>query len=332
VEEVPVLHDCLLPILHTKEGRDKFSKTEDLLRSVLPQYVLELEGMAEGAQVPFEKLLLLNTADVLLAGGTKGNARGSIEGCTTIIVTKEGGGILAHNEDGLPEAKGRCFMLHVNIPATDQFPKEQFTAFCYPGSLPGRCFGVHSGHLAWSLNSLSPVDVGPVGITHPFLSRLVAGRGLDAALLLAGQAANGCSLNVYDMAYKKASNVEVSRGKYNMVDIPIGSVYVHCNMYLRPGTEEMEDIHVKSSVSRHKVISDLLNGKEMVGKEQVLRMLSDTCDSCLPVYRDGSSPSDILVTVATGLVDLSNGKIQVYVGKPSLNEPVYEHFIAATSG
>ena len=59
------------------------------------------------------------------------------EGCTTIIVTREGGGILGHNDDGLPASKSRTFIVHITIPQAGETRGEEFITFCYPGLLPG---------------------------------------------------------------------------------------------------------------------------------------------------------------------------------------------------
>lgn len=50
------LNSVFLPIYNTDAGRHAYEKTLKCVRSNFPQYVRELEGTAEGAQVPFHKV------------------------------------------------------------------------------------------------------------------------------------------------------------------------------------------------------------------------------------------------------------------------------------
>jgi len=326
VSSAPLLTEKLPARLATDRGREALAETEAHLRSVVPQYIRELEGMAEGAGVPFHLLLLNNAADAIPL--LEGESEVVSGGCTTVIVTREGGGILGHNEDGPPAAVNRTFMVHVTIPG-DSGRGEEFQAFYYPGSLPGRCFGVTAAGLVWSLNSVSPKETGSGGITHPFLARHLAGAGLEATLELAAQSANGCSLNMFQMGSGSASNLEVSHNNYSLVDIPPDTVYFHCNKYLRPGVEETHDIHVKSSIARHKVLDDLSQGHTAtdVTMSEVRKWLGDSSHPSLPIYRDGTSCEDVLVTTATGIFDMAAGKMEVYVGNPATQEPIYTRFL-----
>jgi len=73
-------------------------------RSVFPEYVLELEGMARGAQVEYETLLIWNChGDLPLADDKiQESAKHSPEGCTTLLypAAKSSVAVIAHNEDG----------------------------------------------------------------------------------------------------------------------------------------------------------------------------------------------------------------------------------------
>ena len=81
-------------------------------RSVFPEYVLELEGMARGAQVEYETLLIWNCrGDLPLSDDAiPESAKHSPEGCTTLLypAAKSSVAVIAHNEDGPPELDGHC--------------------------------------------------------------------------------------------------------------------------------------------------------------------------------------------------------------------------------
>ena len=79
-------------------------------RYFFPEYVLELEGMARGAQVEYETLLVWNCrGDLPLSDDAiPESAKHSPEGCTTLLypAAKSSVTVIAHNEDGQPELNG----------------------------------------------------------------------------------------------------------------------------------------------------------------------------------------------------------------------------------
>ncbi|CAH1968405.1 unnamed protein product [Acanthoscelides obtectus] len=50
------LNHCYLPCYETSEGRKAYEDTLNCVKSNFPQYIRELEGIADGAQVPFHKV------------------------------------------------------------------------------------------------------------------------------------------------------------------------------------------------------------------------------------------------------------------------------------
>ena len=81
-------------------------------RSVFPEYVLELEGMARDAQVEYETLLIWNCrGDLPLSDDAiQESAKHSPKGCTTLLypAAKSSVAVIAHNEDGPTELDGHC--------------------------------------------------------------------------------------------------------------------------------------------------------------------------------------------------------------------------------
>jgi len=133
-------------------------------RSVFPEYVLELEGMARGVQVEYETLLIWNCrGDLPLSDDAiPESAKHSPEGCTTLLypAAKSSVAVIAHNEDGPPELDGHCCWLSVR-----QENGSKFSTYHYPGMLPGHTFSVNSHGLVQTINNIRVDDL-QSGIPH----------------------------------------------------------------------------------------------------------------------------------------------------------------------
>jgi len=306
VSSLPLLQEVLLPYSATEKGEKAYKAAEALLRQKLPQYVEEVEGLAAGAKLPFKSVFLLNM------NCPKGVTE---KGCSTIIMNRPGQGpILGHNEDGPPESSGRIFMVHVEIPPSDNLEGEYFTALCYPGSLPGRCFGFNRKGFAWSMNSTSP-KMERSGISIQFLSRTLAGQGPAGLSSLLASLGNGGSLNIADAFTGLNLEVAPFRHDFEMLgETPL----LHCNMYTHLGVKQKQDIHWESSVARLAVM-----GEERLETEEDMKRCLGNMQGDLPIYRTEDRERDVLVTVATGIFDLSKGSLDVYVSNPATSDPIY---------
>ena len=133
-------------------------------RYFFPEYVLELEGMARGAQVEYETLLVWNCrGDLPLSDDAiPESAKHFPEGCTTFLypAAKSSVAVIAHNEDGPPELDGHCCWLSVR-----QENGSKFSTFHYPGMLPGHTFSVNSHGLVQTINNIRVDDL-QSGIPH----------------------------------------------------------------------------------------------------------------------------------------------------------------------
>ena len=153
------------------KGSSYLKKLDEAARNVFPAYVLELEGMARGAQVDYESLLIWNCrGDLpLLAGANLESAEHAPEGCTTLLYpsTEDADAVIAHNEDGPPELDGHCRWLTVT-----QANGTKFSTFHYPGMLPGHTFSVNSHGLVQTINNIRVDDL-QSGIPRHFICRAI---------------------------------------------------------------------------------------------------------------------------------------------------------------
>lgn len=57
------LNDTYLPLFATEEGKKVYEETLDAVKKQFPQYLREIQGTADGANVPFSKVRFSQTAD-----------------------------------------------------------------------------------------------------------------------------------------------------------------------------------------------------------------------------------------------------------------------------
>ena len=140
------------------------------IQEQFPRYGLELNGLAEGLGLPAEEVFAWNC---------RGDIRAlAPDGCTTVQVpgTRR---IIAHNEDGDPGFRGHCALARVS--SIGGIP---FTAFIYPGSLPGHTFAATDAGLVQTVNNIRALDTGN-GIPRMVLTRAVLDcENLDEAVTL----------------------------------------------------------------------------------------------------------------------------------------------------
>ncbi|MBC8258014.1 MAG: peptidase C45 [SAR324 cluster bacterium] len=163
------------------QGSSYLWRLDAAARSVFPEYVLELEGMALGAQVAYESLFLWNCrGDLPLnEGENPESVEHAPEGCTTLLLPAVDGrsAVIAHNEDGPPELNGHCYWLTVR-----QDNGTNYSTFHYPGMLPGHTFSVNSRGLVQTINNIRVSDL-KTGIPRHFICRAILdSKTLDEAL------------------------------------------------------------------------------------------------------------------------------------------------------
>ncbi|CAB0004012.1 unnamed protein product [Nesidiocoris tenuis] len=219
-----VLNETYVPQYLTEKGRAVYESALATCERVYPQYVQELRGTADGADVPFYKLFLMHLDDVLpVVLGEESPNQG--QGCSTMTVNQPSEKFIGHTEDGFKEALNHVYVVKATI--TDSSPPEEFTAFCYAGLLPGYSMGFNK-HFAFSVNILGSKHLAkgsPLSISMLFCCQLnflqfgeynahlirecckIALKSSSANLQLAIE---GESERVWTMANKPTSDTDVS--------------------------------------------------------------------------------------------------------------------------
>jgi isopenicillin-N N-acyltransferase-like protein len=159
-----------------KEGRKLVDKYLSTGRETYPTYIAEVQGMADGSEVKFEDLFLLQISSELkfchLKEGQieKEDIANAGKGCTDVLVNGKRCRMIGHNDDWTADVSSRVYIVHVTIADENERVIEQFVSFSYPGYLTGFCFGMNKS-LVISLNSLSPKTANRSGVPVAILLR-----------------------------------------------------------------------------------------------------------------------------------------------------------------
>jgi len=296
-----VLRALLLDVHRRDAGQSLFERLLALHRARFPQYVRELEGLAQGARVPFEELFVRN-----LRGECAGPAgmRGDAQGSTCVLLCARHA-LFAHNEDGAAGARECSYFIRVE--PGDAVP---FTVLCPAGMLPGAAFGFNDHGLCFAVNDLWPEAV-QYGLGRRFLTRsLLAARSIDEAVEQLRAQPRGAGLNctLGARAERRIVNVEVSAQAVHVQAVSAPSF--HANHYLHQGLAQRIGA---SSHARQRRGEWLLAQRPPAGAREVLEVMRDQGEREWPIWRDGTA-ADELTTQFTALFDLDRGTLRIYRG------------------
>lgn len=146
-----------------EEGMREARKFLPYGEQAFPEFVEELRGIAEGADVPFEEVWTLNCYEGLSETGQQ------MWGCTSIAVrddmTADSHVLLAHNEDWISVDKDNVYLVHAQ---PDKGP--EFVGLTYGPFLVN--IGLNAEGIGIAIDSVYPTD-GRVGVPRILCSRAV---------------------------------------------------------------------------------------------------------------------------------------------------------------
>jgi isopenicillin-N N-acyltransferase like protein len=281
-----------------------------------PQYVEELEGIAEGSGVSFDDIAVLNAMEAVTMDALH------LTKCTSMAVNQErttdGHVLLAHNEDWLPEDEQDIFIIHAR--PNDEPP---FLAMTYGGLLPNIGFNAYG--IAQCCDSVYPTDC-RIGIPRLVASRAVlATRTPSEAIrhMLAPQRAAGYN---HILAHESGElyNVEVSARRFAVLGASDGYV-VHTNNYLDPQMQAVEsepDELISTRVRYFRALRLIKNiPKHSLDTLKVIqRDHINYQDSICNHAVDDSRPLDREQTITALIIDLTTRTMYATWGNPCDNE------------
>ncbi|GAB4421768.1 MAG: hypothetical protein Kow002_10880 [Anaerolineales bacterium] len=197
-----------------------------------PQYVDEMEGIAEGANVSFDEIAVLTAMEAVTTDALH------LTRCTSMAVnderTADGHVLAAHNEDWIPADEDDVFIIHAK-------PKDEppYLAMTYGGLIPN--IGLNAYGIAQLIDSVYPND-SRIGIPRLVVARAVLGAktpgGAMKHALISHRAAGYNHLLVHESG--EIYSVEVSARRFATLYNKDGYV-VHTNHYHSPYMQEIEE-------------------------------------------------------------------------------------------
>ncbi len=284
------------------------------VQAEFPRYWQEIEGMAAGLQLPLDEVFMWNCRGDYVH-------QQSVDGCTTLFGPTPNGTLIAHNEDGLPQLRGHCALLH----ATPESGLA-FSSFIYPGSLPGHTLAVNERGLVATVNNIRPSSI-PAGIPRQILGRATLDAcTLDEAIAIVTRTdrAGAFHHTFGQMGSARVVSVEASADGSNVSEIqwPAG----HSNHLVSLSLSQVGQRITESSSARQSCIERRL--AQLPGDldaDTSLNILRDTSGGHLPVYRNDADDPDDENTLATGifLISASTVEWRIYT-QPNTDQPDIE--------
>ena len=293
-------------------------------RRWLPGHVEELAGLAEGAQVPFARLLVLNCGEEFtsaepVAGLPPGSPR-SGDHCTAVAVVAGDRHIIGHNMD--------WYVIDaVNNVLFDLTGPDGTRVMGLAGAPYLLMLGMNSHGVGNVSNSVHSTD-NRVGVPNVFVRRAtLEARSLEEArdLGLLAARARGTNQFLADTA-GRLWDLETSATAHALMDHTAAGFMAHSNHYVSPAMRPYEGYAGGESVVRLSTAERLLGEGLTAGEDpvdlvaRVLRTHEPSLDECICGHPEPSqAPSDQGMTVGSMICDLDERRMYACAGPPCEN-------------
>lgn len=225
----------------------------DQVQNIYPQFVEELQGMADGSGYPFKKFMVFSTFSEYISLMQNSNLK-NITGCSSVSYSKDGKLYLAHNEDGQSDLHDLMFIVKAHPTG-----KPSFISFCYPGMVMGIAPSMNDEGIFYSGNYITSKEVQIGGIPNSFVQRsLMEANNMEEAIALATieERAYCYHVNIASLKDQKIVGIEVAPAKFHLLEV--NGWYVHTNHFFQPDMESL-CINDSNSLSRYNVLTSLVN-------------------------------------------------------------------------
>lgn len=295
-----------------------------VIASHYPELVTEMEGIAEGAGVPFLDVMVLN-ARTEIAYGASGLLGGAPTECTAFGLeasrSSTGAVVVGQNWDWLPGALENTVLLHATLE-----DGTQFLTVTEAGMLAK--FGVNSHGVALAANMLACNRSQPGAPFHVLARAVLGSPGLTSALRSVTSTVRAGSGNfLLGSAEGDVVDLEWTPEDYAVLH-PVEGVVTHANHFEAPLSDGVKDrTKILATASpgtylRSARLRRLLGShRPTVGLDDALAALTDHTDLPEAICRhDGGPGHDVFgQTNASFLVDFSASVVHLTHGPPCEN-------------
>jgi isopenicillin-N N-acyltransferase-like protein len=289
-----------------------------------PEYVDELAGLSEGADVDFNDVGVVNALEAVAMDALH------LSKCTSMAVsetnTSDDHVLVAHNEDWLPDDEPDVYLVHAE--PNDAPP---FLAMTYGALLPNIGFNAYG--IAQCCDSVYPNDI-RIGIPRLVVSRAVlAAKTPGEAIrqvLLPHRAAGYNHLLVHESG--EIYSVEVSARKFAILYAEDGYM-VHTNHYLDSDMRmiEYEPEELVSTRVRYFRANRLLRASRQHTIKSLQAIQRDHINfpnSICNHHEDDMDPLDREKTLNAMVIDLTTRAMHIAWGNPCAN-PYHTYYLDA---
>lgn len=322
VQQVTIRNEEMVITEEIWTGSDYVDQMMAASRHEFPQYVRELEGMADGMGISYERAFLWNCRGDLRWPDdiTPAMAAELSEGCTTLIMppTKDLPATIAHNEDGSADYRNACFWLSAT---PESGPAVE--SFLYPGMMAGHTMGANSAGIVQTINNIRVHDLKP-GIPRHFICRAILDcRTMDEALTLLGRRdrAAGFHHNLGSAAEGRLASVEAPASGCAIREITSVSV-AHANHLIQSELADIPQTITHSSSIRQARANQLL-GQDALKNGNPTDILFDHKPGHEILRSPTDGGDDYAQTLATGIFSLHQDTVSIDIKNGPSPESVF---------
>jgi isopenicillin-N N-acyltransferase-like protein len=317
---LPRLRELLPPGVSWKDMLLKGRLSLAHSRTTLPMFVEELEGIADGADVPFEEVFLAICEELwepaAWHAGTPSLARGCTDMAARGAATVNGATLIAHTNDLGPDVEEDVMIFRVQAGDEPEFLGVSVAGLGYSA-------GFNAAGISMTGNAVSCSDIRP-GVPRLLIARkILASRRLGEAMdacLLPRRASN--YNNVIADAHGECYSMEGSATDCEPIYID-GNIMAHANHYLSPPMRafEVNRNYIGGSILRQHRATRLL--QENYGKlspELFRKLLADHANYPASICKHSGQS----VTVFSIIIDLN--QLCAWIGRGRACETTYYRY------
>lgn len=266
-----------------------------------PNYVAELQGMADGANVPFIDLFFHNTPEVYDRTLDWDREQAQTEDhCTIIVSFGPTGPLIGHNEDWAIESLDELYVLKATINGVT------YLGLNYATFLIGCSATLTSNGMVQCINELHQES--HAGVGKYFVARaLLDARNLEHAEEILRSIPRASGYNHVLVNENVCMDIETSGSDID-IEKRIGVPYAHTNHFLSTRMQQYEKdeaTHHKNSYERLKRALELTRNNMTV--QDIEHVLADTKNQLYPICREDATIGSVILEPAEQTVYICYG-------------------------